>query len=218
VTKQKGTITNEEGEYSIGADKGDLIQFTFVGMAVVEKFIIDNSDLDVEMIYQVKHLKRIVVVAENKAKASVLYNPKYEKQKNERSIEPVRRTPQEMVSSSGPSFSPMGGIQMSPITMLYYALNKKERRKLNAVIDINKMDYSNQKYSLDFISSITKVDDIPELKDIKAYCYFPHDQVIKSTYYELGLLLKNCYIEYLDYRKLHPIPDLPVTDSIPQDY
>ena len=83
---------------------------------------------------------------------------------------------------------------------------------MNAILDIEKLDASNLKYSLDFISLVTKVEDREELKDIKAHCYFPHDEVLNASYYELGLKLQDCYIEYLEEKKIRS-----ATDSIPRD-
>ena len=34
VTKQMGTVTNDEGRFKISVEKGDLIQFTYLGMGV----------------------------------------------------------------------------------------------------------------------------------------------------------------------------------------
>lgn len=215
ITKQRGTISNEEGLYRIGAERGDLLQFTYIGMAIVEKYVIDSSAINIEMVYQVKKIKNVTIKGENLARNSVLYNPDYEKFKNYKTIEPTRKSASEMIKDGAPKLT-SNGITMSPITMLYYALNKRERRRLDAIMDIEKLDVSNKKYSLDFISMVTKVEDIDELKDIKAYCYFPHDQVINSSFYDLGIMLKDCYIDYLEYRKSNPIP-VPATDSIPKD-
>lgn len=214
VTKQRGTITNEEGKYKLTVDKGDLIQFTYIGMAVVEKYIIDETDIDIAMNYQAKKIKIVNIRSDNLARNSDLFNPKYDKQKKERTREGVARSADEKLSQSGPSIT-SNGVTMSPISMLYYAFNKRERRRLDAIIDINHLDASNQKYTLDFISTVTKVDDIQELKDIKAYCYFPHERVLSSTFYDLGLMLQDCYVEYLENKKIHP--RLPM-DSTKMDW
>jgi CarboxypepD_reg-like domain len=203
VTKQRGTITNEEGKYRITADKGDLVQFTYIGMAIIEQYIVDNSDLNITMTYQAKRIKNVVIKSDNLARNSVLFNPKYDKQKNIRTREGEHKTANQKISEAGPSVTG-AGVTMSPISMLYYAFNKRERRRLDAIVDINHLDASNQKYSLDFISLVTKVEDLTELKDIKAYCYFPHDRILKSSFYDLGLMLQDCYIEYLEDKKIHP--------------
>jgi hypothetical protein len=210
VTKQRGTITNEEGKYKLTVDKGDLVQFTFIGMAIIERFIIDGSDIDVAMTYQTRRIKNVVIKSESLARNSTLFNPDYDKRKNDKTIEPTRKTAKEMIQSGAPSIT-SSGVSMSPITMLYYAFNKREGRRLDAIIDINKLDASNQKYTLDFISLVTKVEDYTELKDIKAYCYFPHERILNSSFYDLGIMLQDCYIEYLEDIKLHPRK----TDSIP---
>lgn len=204
VSKQRGTITNEEGKYRINADKGDLIQYTFIGMSIVEWYVIDGSELNVSMTYQAKRIKNVVIKSDHLARNSILFNSKYDKQKNMRTREGEHKTASQKVSEAGPTVG-ASGLQMSPITMMYYAFNKRERRRLDAIIDIDHLDASNQKYSLDFISMVTKVDDIQELKDIKAYCYFPHDRILKSSFYELGIILQDCYIEYLEDKKLRPI-------------
>lgn len=202
VSKQIGTVTNEEGRFNISVEKGDLIQFTYVGMGVIEQYVIEDSEWTIEMTYQSRKIKAVTIKAEVAAKKSVLYNPKFE-EKKQTFREPIRRTPEEYLKQSSPL--------TSPISFFYYS-NKRVQRRLNAILDIEKLDASNLKYSLDFISLVTKVDDIDELKDIKAHCYFPHDEVLNSSYYELGLKLQDCYIEYLEERKQRQS-----TDSIPRD-
>lgn len=205
-----GTVTNDEGRFKISVEKGDLIQFTYLGMGVQQLYVIDNSNMMIEMTYQTRRMKPVTIKGEIEAKKSVLYNKNYEKTKERTFKEPMRRTAKEMLKQSTPSIN-NGGIVMSPFSMLYYS-NKKVQRRLNALMDINKLDASNQKYTLDFISLVTKEEDIAELKDIKAHCYFPHDEVLNSSFYELGLKLKDCYIDYLEIKK-----SKPATDSIPRD-
>lgn len=210
VTKQMGTVTNDEGRFKISVEKGDLIQFTYLGMGVQQQYVIDATDINIEMTYQIRRMKPVTIKAEIEAKKSVLYNKDYEKTKEKTFKEPVRRTPKEMIKQSAPNFE-NGQLVMSPISFFYYS-NKKVQRRMNAIIDIDKLDASNLKYSLDFISLVTKIEDIEELKDIKAHCYFPHDEVLNSSFYELGLKLQECYIEYLEIKK-----SKPATDSIPGD-
>jgi hypothetical protein len=214
VTKQRGTITNEEGKYKLTVDKGDLVQYTYIGMAIIERYIVDGLDIDVAMTYQTKRIKPVIIKSETLARSSSLFNPKYDKQKNERIREGTPRTADEIMKEGSPSVT-SSGLTMSPITMLYYAFNKRERRRLDAIIDINQLDASNQKYSLDFISMVTKEEDITELRDIKAFCYFPHDRILGSTFYDLGLMLQDCYVEYLEDKKIHP---KVATDSTKMDW
>ncbi len=214
VTKQTGTVTNEEGRFKITVEKGDLIQFTYLGMGVQQQYILDDTDINVEMSYQTRKIKPVTIKAEMAAKKSVLYNPNYDKSNGRTFREPVHRSASEYKKMSGlrSSDNPnQPGVMISPFSLLYYS-NKKVQRKLNAILDIEKLDASNLKYSLDFISLVTKVDDTEELRDIKAYCYFPHDEVLNASYFELGLKLQDCYIDYLEDKK-----NKAATDSIPKD-
>jgi hypothetical protein len=213
VTKQMGTVTNEEGRFKITVERGDLIQFTYLGMGVQQQYILDDKELLIEMSYQTRRMKPVTITAEVAAKKSVLYNPKYDS-RGAVFLEPVRRSAKDYkkMSGIGTSSDPNNpGVVMSPISFFYYS-NKKVQRRLNALLDINKLDASNQKYTLDFISLVTKVEDVAELKDIKAHCYFPHDEVLNSTFYELGLKLKDCYIDFLEVKKYKP-----AVDSIPRE-
>jgi hypothetical protein len=208
VTKQMGTVTNEEGRFRITVERGDLIQFTYLGMGVQQQYILDDKELLIEMSYQTRRMKPVTIKAEVVAKKSILYNPKYDS-RGAVFLEPVRRSAKDYKKMSGIGTSNDAnnpGVVMSPISFFYYS-NKKVQRRLNALVDINKLDASNQKYTLDFISLVTKVEDIAELKDIKAHCYFPHDEVLNSTFYELGLKLKDCYIDFLEVEKSKPTVD-----------
>jgi hypothetical protein len=208
-----GTVTNEEGRFKITVERGDLIQFTYLGMGAQQQYILDDKELLIEMSYQTRRMKPVTITAEVAAKKSVLYNSKYDS-RGAVFLEPVRRSAKDYkkMSGIGTSSDPNNpGVVMSPISFFYYS-NKKVQRRLNALVDINKLDASNQKYTLDFISLVTKVEDVAELKDIKAHCYFPHDEVLNSTFYELGLKLKDCYIDFLEVKNYKP-----AVDSIPRE-
>lgn len=197
VTRQTGTITNEDGNYRLTVQKGDLVQYSFIGMLPIERTIIESETINVEMKYLVRKIRDVVINGGSLAKNSVLYNKNFERRVKNKFIEPKRKTAQEKMMEAAPSITADGGFNFSPITFLYYAFSKKEQRRLQAVIDIQQMDNSNQKYSLEFISAITGEENIDELKDIKAHCYFPHDLVLRSSFYELGIILKECYVGYL---------------------
>lgn len=216
LTKQVGTITNEEGYYTIWVEKGDVIQYSYIGMLPVERTIVEETELNIEMKYLVKKIKDIIISDDNRKKNSVLYNKNYSRNKNNKWAEPTRKTAQDIMREAAPRYSP-AGVSFSPITLLYYALNKKEQRRLKAVKDIQNLDASNQKYSLDFISMITSVDDMDELRDIKAHCYFPHELVLQSSYYELGIMLKECYVSYLIAKKEKENIKQPARDTLPKD-
>lgn len=216
VTKQTGTITNEDGRYSITVERGDVIQYTYIGLLPIEKVIVESEVIDLEMKYLIRKIRDVVIMSENQLKNSVLYNKNYERNKRVQQVDPALKSAEDMIRES--SFQSNGsGVSFSPISLLYYALNKREQRRLKAVIDIQKMDNSNQKYSLDFISMVTNIDDIDELKDIKAHCYFPHDLVLRSSYYELGIILKECYIGYLVAKREREAKAIPASDQLPKD-
>lgn len=208
LTKQVGTITNEEGYYTIWVEKGDVIQYSYIGMLPVERTIIEEAELNIEMKYLVKKIKDIVILQENKLRKSVLYNKNYEKTKHS-----VYKPRTEVDFKS--HLNPLNLI-FAPWDFIYYS-NKKVQRRLTAIYDMKKMDASNQKYTLDFISLVTSVDDIDELRDIKAHCYFPHELVLQSSYYELGIMLKECYVSYLIAKKEKENLTQPAKDSLPKD-
>lgn len=191
INTQMGTIANENGEFKINANSGDLIQFSYIGMEIVEVYITATTDtLNIQMKYQVRRLKNVNITAENTNKKSVLYNPEYEKKKKE--IKQTKR-----IEDPKKYSDPMVFLQ-SPITGLYYAFAPRERLKLVYLEKIQKRDQANLKYSYPFISMITKEDDEDELRKIKAHCYFSEDQILQSDYYQLGLMIKECYIDYLE--------------------
>lgn len=197
VSTQSGTIANENGEFKMTVRNGDLIQFSYIGMEIVEMYITSATDtLNIQMKYQIKRLKNITITSENQAKKSVLYNPNYEKEKNE---------PKHVKNIVDPKkYSDPTLLLVSPITFLYYAFSPRERLKLVYLEKIHKRDNANLKYSYDFISLITKVEDEDELRRIKAHCYFSEDQILNSNYYQLGLMTKECYLEYLEKKQTKP--------------
>lgn len=217
LTKQSGTVTNEDGHYRIYAERGDVIQYTFIGMVPVEKTVIDEDDINIELHYLVRKIRDVVITGESQAKNSVLYNKNYERRRQKTYIDPIRKTARDMVRESAIGTDANGQMVTSPISLLYYALNKKVQRRMQAVVDIQKMDQSRMKYSDEFISLITAVDDEDEIKDIRAHCYFPHDLVLQSSYYELGIMLKECYVGYLIDQKERIKDTIPPANTWQQD-
>ncbi len=214
ITQQTGTITNEDGEYQIKAEKGDQIQFTYIGMLPLERFIIDDSELNVELQFMVRRIREVKIRNTSQAKESVLYNPNYEKIKN-------RKIPEKHIEDYKLAMN-FPSLIFTPWNFLYYS-NKRVQRRLTALQDMRDMDNSEKKYSLDFISIVTGVEDMVELKDIRAHCYFPHELVLRSSYYDIGIMLKECYIGYLEEKKAIITPPIldstlitPVLDTLPK--
>lgn len=58
-----GTTTDSEGRYSIGADEGDILIFSFIGYASQEIRVTSQSVVDVVMLEDVKSLNEVVVNA-----------------------------------------------------------------------------------------------------------------------------------------------------------
>ncbi len=199
VSSQFGTVSNEDGLYRISANNGDLIQFSFIGMEIQEFYIVEAvEELNVSLRYYIKPIKNVVISSKSLASQSILYNKNYGKKEEK----PKQRLKShaDYMKEAGPSLG-INGVSFSPITYLYYALNKKEQRRLQALQMIEKRDVSNLKYSYDFISIITKETDEDELQRIKRHCYFSEDEILESTYYELGVMLKNCFYDYLQQKK-----------------
>ncbi|CAM1364875.1 SusC/RagA family TonB-linked outer membrane protein [Tenacibaculum xiamenense] len=60
---QRGTETDFDGKYIIKANKGDVLQFTYMGFASVEKTVGSTSTIDVTMTEDANMLNEVVVVA-----------------------------------------------------------------------------------------------------------------------------------------------------------
>jgi TonB-dependent starch-binding outer membrane protein SusC len=58
----KGTVTDIDGRYSIGAEPDDILVFSFVGMTTKEMPVRGRSRIDVELETQVNSLDEVVVV------------------------------------------------------------------------------------------------------------------------------------------------------------
>jgi hypothetical protein len=199
VSSQFGTVSNEDGLYRITVKNGDLVQFSFIGMEIQEYYIVDSmSELNVLLSYYVKPIKNVVISSKSLASQSILYNKNYGKKEDK--PKQKLKSHRDYMKDAGPSMG-VNGMSFSPISYLYYAFNKKEQRRLQAIQMIEKRDVSNLKYSYDFISTITKETDEDELQRIKRHCYFSEDEILESTYYELGVMLTNCYLDYLQQKK-----------------
>lgn len=188
TSSNMGTITNENGEFNMSTKIGEKIQFSYIGMIVYTVVVEDFSDINVEMKFAIKKLRDVYIRPENLAKKSILYNPKADEKKTVKKYGRQRHYSEYMN---------VGTLISSPITFLAAALNKKYQRKTQAIKDLNEMEYCEKKYSIEFISLITNEEDETTLKDIRAHCYFPRDLIIQSSYYELGIHIKNCYLDFL---------------------
>ncbi|MBK6267280.1 TonB-dependent receptor [Marivirga sp. S37H4] len=60
--QRKGTVTDLDGNYSLSAQKGDVLVFSFVGFSNTEITVGNQSTIDVEMIMDIASLSEVVVV------------------------------------------------------------------------------------------------------------------------------------------------------------
>lgn len=60
--KNKGTITDYDGKYSIEAEKGDTLSFSFIGYSTKKVALKDETTLDISLQLETKGLDEIVVV------------------------------------------------------------------------------------------------------------------------------------------------------------
>ncbi|MFW6043657.1 MAG: carboxypeptidase-like regulatory domain-containing protein, partial [Marinilabiliaceae bacterium] len=58
---QEGTITNPDGEYSLQAEEGDVLEFSFVGYESVEAEV-DQEEIDIELASATQDLDEVVVI------------------------------------------------------------------------------------------------------------------------------------------------------------
>ncbi|MCH7524046.1 MAG: carboxypeptidase-like regulatory domain-containing protein [Bacteroidetes bacterium] len=67
VGKTTGTKTDSKGNYSIKAQVGDIIQYSYVGFATVSIIVEDVTEiLDIEMVIKVNELDEVTVTADDK--------------------------------------------------------------------------------------------------------------------------------------------------------
>jgi hypothetical protein len=191
INTDRGTITNEEGKFLITGNIGDMIQASYIGKQSEFIYITENTKfIQFELLQYIKQIKPAIIRHENLAKNSVVYQEKEEEKEVQRNI----FNPKSYFSN------PINAIT-SPISMLYYAFNKKEQRRLNYLVLIQKREIANQKYNNDFISSILRINDSEELDEIKRYCYFSEDEILEASMYELSQKLKACYFGYKQFKE-----------------
>ncbi len=63
-----GTITNMDGVYSLGAKKGDIIQFSFVGYTLQEIVAGDQKTTDVKLVEEHAELQEVIVIGYGQVK------------------------------------------------------------------------------------------------------------------------------------------------------
>lgn len=68
----RGTVTNFEGKFSIDADPGDVLVFSYVGYRTQEVIVENNLELSIVLIEDVKTLEELVVVGYGMQKKSDL--------------------------------------------------------------------------------------------------------------------------------------------------
>jgi len=191
INTDRGTITNEEGKFLITGNIGDMIQASYIGKQSEFIYITESTKfIQFELLQYIKQIKPAIIRHENLAKNSVVYQEKEEEKEVQRNI----FNPKSYFSN------PINAIT-SPISMLYYAFNKKEQRRLNYLVLIQKREIANQKYNNDFISSILRINDSEELDEIRRYCYFSEDEILEASMYELSQKLKACYFGYKQFKE-----------------
>ena len=191
INTDRGTITNEEGKFMISGNIGDMIQASYIGKQTEFIYITESTKfIQFELLQYIKQIKPAIIRHENLAKNSVVYQEKEEDVDIKRNI----FNPKSYFSN------PINAIS-SPISMLYYAFNKKEKRRLNTLVLIQKREIANQKYNRDYISSILRINDPDELDEIYRFCYFSEDEILDASMYELSQKLKACYFGYKQFKE-----------------
>jgi hypothetical protein len=191
INTDRGTITNEEGKFMISGNIGDMIQASYIGKQTEFIYITESTKfIQFELLQYIKQIKPAIIRHENLAKNSVVYQEKEEDVDIKRNI----FNPKSYFSN------PINAIS-SPISMLYYAFNKKEKRRLNTLVLIQKREIANQKYNRDYISSILRINDPDELDEIYRFCYFSEDEILDASMYELSQKLKACYFGYKQFQE-----------------
>lgn len=70
LTTNNGSVTDVNGAYSIKAKKGDIVEFSFVGMKTVAIEVLDQKQINVEMSADAVDVETVMVVAYGTAKKS----------------------------------------------------------------------------------------------------------------------------------------------------
>lgn len=70
IRTNNGTVTDLNGAYSIKAQKGDVVEFSYVGMQTVAIEILDQKELNIEMATASVDVETVMVVAYGTAKKS----------------------------------------------------------------------------------------------------------------------------------------------------
>ncbi|MHA7128121.1 SusC/RagA family TonB-linked outer membrane protein [Algoriphagus namhaensis] len=58
----KGTVTDENGDFTIDAEPGDVLQFSFIGYLTVERLVGENSSINVQLNEDLAQLDEVVVI------------------------------------------------------------------------------------------------------------------------------------------------------------
>lgn len=180
-----GTLSNEEGNFSLHIHIGDTLSFSYLGYSVTKLYThllkdsVKHKMLNVKIYLKPKasELKPILIVDHSFTKER--------KESYERKIDEYHR---------GIS-SPLA----SPISAMYYAWSKKgkELQKLSILYQqLLNDEIREHRLSPEKVRTITGNDNL-DVKDFMYYCYLPDQFVISSSDYDLFVAIKNCYKQYV---------------------
>jgi len=212
MTSLKGTITDDEGQFTIVYEAGDELRLSALGfetkMILVDDYIVEDEALVFVLEQKAYALDEIVVrpvpkdVAELKRAFLALEIPDTIPDLALRI--PHASTIMETLSKYGASpesantpGQAAGVVIEGPITFLYENLHPWQRRHKKGVEKMNKMLY----YRLNMaplVRRVTEIEDLRELDLFMAYCNLDEDVIENLSDYALAIVISNFYTEYLN--------------------
>ena len=198
LSNQTGTLSNDEGNFQILANKSDIIQISSIGYKTL-LFVIPNTE-------QVKLVKYFTLSIDtiNLAETTIYPFPEtlaeLKKEFLELSLEEESPVVNLHLDEAGILGLPQtGAIIQGPFTAIYekFSRSAKLRRKYQALMEY---EYKRQEaakiYNSELVTRITGLSSEEDIVKFMEYCEFQPDFVLSAKSYDLYLAIENCYSEF----------------------
>lgn len=199
LSNKTGTITNNEGNFRILANKTDVIQISSVGYKTIF-YVIPITD-------KIRLVKYFTLITDtiNLAETTIYPFPETLEELKREFLELPVEEEEPLVDlhleNAGILALPQtGAIIKGPFTALYekFSRSAKLRRKYNALIayDFKKQEAS-KVYDAGLVKKITGLESEEEIARFMEYCELDPDFVLSSREYDLYLAIQNCYSQFM---------------------
>jgi hypothetical protein len=214
ISMNKGTTTNMEGQFNMGANLGDTIRFTCVGYLPAKYYVPHYSESPVIPLHVIMSIDTVQISGVNiypwpsdayALKKAILAMDNQTPEQPDLKLNDFSYKPEGLPHGAlKPNIPGMADPGLTytipgPITALYDAFSKtgKSKRKLSSLENADQQKViAARRYNAEVVRRVTAFTSDKEIQDFMLFCNLTIDFIVSSSEYELYTAIHNCLLAY----------------------